>query len=372
MQTEEARKNFLNKITNLTITKSKSVENFLIYVESILNDGNVIGQDQREMLRDATFRELTKLTCSTFTANLIAYKMSFENNKQHMTIETLIARARKDYKAEKAAGTWNDTTFTRSSSRPRKTEAEQIVALKAEVNRLQQGRLPARAQAQIQASKARENDWGEGTDFANKDEFWDWKWSRPSDITRPETKNGKTWWFCTRCNWRTGHTVSTCRRPEGTQPRQRPPHPAQRAYPATQPHPWGYHPPYHPGYAYPGAYHAAPPPPYQYPPQPPHAQVSQPPIQHSGQEQAGFNARQQGNDRTISWDRRTTSSTQQERPPENSWTNPADTTTTHTANQQGYGQNRPRGWAATHIPPVRHERGDEDPPHSNQGLGAFR
>ena len=63
MQTDEAQKNFLSKITSLTISKSKSVENFLIYVEVILNDGNVIGLDQKEMLRDATLRELTKVTC---------------------------------------------------------------------------------------------------------------------------------------------------------------------------------------------------------------------------------------------------------------------------------------------------------------------
>ena len=147
MQTEEARKNFLSKITNLTITKSRSIENFLTYVESILNDGNVIGQDQREMLRDATFRELTRVTCTTFTATLLSYKMTFENKRQQMSIEELIARARKEYISEKASNTWNDTTFTRTT-RPRKTETEQVVALKAEINRLQQSRLPAQTQTQ--------------------------------------------------------------------------------------------------------------------------------------------------------------------------------------------------------------------------------
>ena len=72
MQTGEAQKNFLSKITSLTISKSKSVENFLIYVEEILNDGNAIGQDQKEMFRDATLLELTKITCSTFTTTLLA------------------------------------------------------------------------------------------------------------------------------------------------------------------------------------------------------------------------------------------------------------------------------------------------------------
>ena len=81
MQTEEARKNFLSKITNLTITKSKSIESFLTYVESILNDGNIIGQDQREMLREATFRELTKVNSTTFTATLLSYRVTFENQK---------------------------------------------------------------------------------------------------------------------------------------------------------------------------------------------------------------------------------------------------------------------------------------------------
>ena len=220
MQTEEARTNFLNKITSLTITKSRSVENFLVYVESILNDGNMIGQDQREMLRDATFRELTKVNSTTFTATLLSYKMTFEKANQKMTIEELIARARKEYISERALGNWTDTR-TRTT-RPRRPETEQVVALKAEINRLQQNRLPT----QTQVSR-KPPDWGEGSDFATKDDFWNWKWSRPSDITKSETKNNKTWWFCTRCNWRTGHTVERCRKPEGTQPRQRPPPPYQ-------------------------------------------------------------------------------------------------------------------------------------------------
>ena len=369
MQTEEARKNFLSKITNLSITRSKNLELFLTYVESIINDGNVIGQDQKEMLRDATFRELTKITSSTFTSTLLAYKMNFENNKQQMPIEDLIARARKEYKAEKAADTWHDTTFTRTT-RPRKTETEQVVALKAEINRLQQGRLPTHNQG----PRKRAPDWGEGTDFETKDDFWNWKWSRPANITKPETKNNKTWWFCTRCNWRTGHTVETCRKPEGAQPRQRPPPPyqPQQAYPTNQRQSWDSQPQYNPGYAHPGAYNAAPPPYYQHPSQQPHAQSSQPPIQHSGQDQSGFNARQQGNERTIRWERQPNSNTHQERQPENSWSTQNNYTNTNSASQQGYGQNRSHGWTASHVPPVRHERGDEDPPPSNRGLNAFR
>ena len=284
------------------------------------------------MLRDATFRELTRVTCTTFTATLLSCRMTFENKKQQMSIEELIARARKEYISERASGTWTDTIFTRTT-RPRKTETEQVVALKAEINRLQQNRLPT----QTQVSK-RPSDWGEGSDFATKDDFWNWKWSRPNDITKPETKNNKTWWFCTRCNWRTGHPVERCKKPEGTQPRQRPPPPyqSQQAYPTSQQQPWGHQPPYNPGYAHPGAYNAAPPPYYQHPSHQPHAQSSQSPIQHSGQDQSGFNARQQGNDKTIRWERQPNSNTQQERPPENSWSPQNNNTNTNSAPQQGY------------------------------------
>ena len=44
-------------------------------------------------------------------------------------------RARKEYKAEKAEGAWNYTTFIKAP-RACKSEDEQVVALKSEVNRL--------------------------------------------------------------------------------------------------------------------------------------------------------------------------------------------------------------------------------------------
>ena len=212
MQTEEAQKNFLSKITSLTISKSKSVENFLIYVEAIFNDDNVIGQDHKEVLRDATLRELTKVTCRTFTTTLLTYKISFEKTGTIMTIEDLIARARKAYKAEKSAGTWNDTTFTKTP----KAHDEQTVALRAEINGLKQNRLMQTPFRQgNQESSERAPDWGKGNNFPTKPEFCHWKWSPPNGITEPTWKNNKNWWFCTRCGWRTGHTAETFKRPEG-------------------------------------------------------------------------------------------------------------------------------------------------------------
>ena len=150
--------------------------------------------------------------------------MSFEKTGTIMTIKDLITRARKEYKAEKAAGTWNDTTFTKTP-RPRE---ESVVALRVELNRLKQNRLGQTPFHQgNQESFKRALEWGEGTYFPTKTEFWDWKWSRPNDVTKPTWKNNKNWWFCFRCNWRTGHFVETCKKPQGMQPRQRPAPPYQ-------------------------------------------------------------------------------------------------------------------------------------------------
>ena len=149
-----------------------------------------------------------------------------------MTIKDLITRARKEYKAEKATGTWNDTTFTKTPS-PRE---ENVVALRAEINRLRQNRLGQTLFRQAnQEPFKRAPDWGEGTGFQTKIEFWDWTWSCPNDITKPTWKSNKNWWFYTRCNWRTGHSVETCKKPEGMQPRQlsTPPYQTQQAYPAS-------------------------------------------------------------------------------------------------------------------------------------------
>ena len=120
------------------------------------------------MIRDASFHELTKVTCSTFTATLLAYKMSFAKTSATMTIEELIARFRKEYKAKQAAGTWSDTTFTKTPQ-ARKSEDKQVVALKAEVHRLKQNRLGQTPFLQgNQESSKRAPDWGKGTDLRLK------------------------------------------------------------------------------------------------------------------------------------------------------------------------------------------------------------
>ena len=88
----------------------------------------------------------------------------------------------------------------------------EIVALKAQLQQLsraQQHQTPHK-----KSPRPFEPDYGPGKDFATKEQFFDWKWSKPLK-DGPVIKNRKIWHFCTKCNCWTFHPTNKCRHPDG-------------------------------------------------------------------------------------------------------------------------------------------------------------
>ena len=62
-------------------------------------------------------------------------------------------------------------------------------------------------------SRSFDPDYGPGKDFSTKEQFFNWKWSKPLK-DRPVIKNKKIWHFCTKCNCWTFHPTTKCRHPD--------------------------------------------------------------------------------------------------------------------------------------------------------------
>ena len=148
-----------------------------------------------------------------------------------MSFVDLLSAARDEYQSAKTQQRWH--SHKPASAKPKgnnnpnnntKKTQEELVALRAELSQLK-GKPPTKTDYDYPSkpSKPFEKEYGPGKDFQTKEQFFNWKWQRPATNT-PVTKNGKTWYFCLKCNSMTWHPTENCRLPDGvtkTRPKPR-------------------------------------------------------------------------------------------------------------------------------------------------------
>jgi len=250
LQIDQKESALLNKITNLSIKKSRTMDAFFTYIESLASTDNELLNRYSRTLLDATKREMMSLTNNTsFIAVLQTLITKHDELKQDLNINDLLKAARTEYQSSKVNGRWLDHSPPKQAYRapreykePRRynvtdNKDAEIVALKAQLHQLsraQQHHTPRK-----KSPRTFEPDYGPGKDFSTKEQFFDWKWSKPLK-DGPVIKNRKIWHFCTKCNCWTFHPTNQCKLADGYV-KQRPNVPLNaRANVATINHrPWG-------------------------------------------------------------------------------------------------------------------------------------
>ena len=226
MQTEQKENDLLAKITHLSITKSRSMEAFFTYVESLAALDNDLMNRHCKTLLDAVIRELMSLTKNTSFITIIQSLISkHKADKEDLKLNDLLKAARVEYQTSKVGKRWiehnppkqaprvpKDHTDSRAYGSRSHKDAE-IVALRAQLAQYQKRPYQTYQKPQRQ-SKPFESDYGPGKDFTTKDDFFNWKWSKPLN-DEPVIKNNKIWYFCNKCNCWTFHPTTKCRHPDG-------------------------------------------------------------------------------------------------------------------------------------------------------------
>ena len=149
MQTDQKESALLTKITNLSIKKSRTMEAFFTYVESLASTDNELLNRYQKTLLDAVKRELMSLTTNTsFIAVLQTLITNHSNEKIQLSINDLLKTARSEYQSSKVNGRWIEHNPPKQAPRalreyrePRKytmndNRDAEIVALKAQLQQL--------------------------------------------------------------------------------------------------------------------------------------------------------------------------------------------------------------------------------------------
>ena len=177
-------------------------------------------------LLDAVIRELMSLTKNTSFITIIKSLLSkHKADKEELKLNDLLKAARVEYQTSKVGKRWiehnppkqaprvpKDHTDSRAYGSRSHKDAE-IVALRAQLAQYQKRPYQTYQKPQRQ-SKPFESDYGPGKDFTTKDDFFNWKWSKPLN-DEPVIKNNKIWYFCNKCNCWTFHPTTKCRHPDG-------------------------------------------------------------------------------------------------------------------------------------------------------------
>ena len=225
MQIDQKESALLNKITNLSIKKSRTMEAFFTYIESLASTDNELLNRYKRTLLDAAKRELMSLTNNTsFISVLQTLITKHDDMKRELKINDLLKAARTEYQSSKVNGRWLDHSPPKQAYRapreykePRRNTVTddkdaEIVALKAQLQQL--SRAPQHNTPRKKSPRTFEPDYGPGKDFSTKEQFFDWKWSKPLK-DGPVIKNRKIWHFCTKCNCWTFHSTNKCSHPGG-------------------------------------------------------------------------------------------------------------------------------------------------------------
>merc|ERR1712127_463344 len=109
LQVNQKESALLNKITNLSIKKSRTMEAFFTYIESLASTDNELLNRYSRTLLDATKREMMSLTNNTsFIAVLQTLITKHDELKQDLNINDLLKAARTEYQSSKVNGRWLD------------------------------------------------------------------------------------------------------------------------------------------------------------------------------------------------------------------------------------------------------------------------
>ena len=187
LQIDQKESALLNKITNLSIKKSRTMDAFFTYIESLASTDNELLNRYSRTLLDATKREMMSLTNNTsFIAVLQTLITKHDELKQDLNINDLLKAARTEYQSSKVNGRWLDHSPPKQAYRapreykePRRNTVTddkdaEIVALKAQLQQLsraQQNHTPRK-----KSPRSFEPDYGPGKVFSTKEQFFDWKW----------------------------------------------------------------------------------------------------------------------------------------------------------------------------------------------------